>query len=245
MGGGGVLRTLLFVAILSASCARVTAQGHDHGNPGAHPDPMTCNAAPGEICYHAAIDTRHIPESPHPDASGMIHLVLNATRTELRYHVALDGLNLKPNAADRTEPDDIIGIHLHLHVPDTVGPHVLNIFGIATFNMPAEEDSDLVIDYMHRTLTGIYDDGDATIDPTTGEPYLPFFPLTSKPLSDWLDDLDNGDLMLAVHTNASGFPGMAIRGHISRVVPEPVSCVLIGMGLSFIFAARRRHNLKP
>ena len=142
--------------------------------------------------------------------------MLNAARTELRYQVEIDGLNLKPIAADRTAPDDVIGVHLHLNVPDTVGPHVLNIFGLATYNMPAEEDADLVVDYANRTLTGIYDDGDATIDPNTGQPYLPFYPLTSKPLSDWIDDLENGDLMVAVHTNASGFPTMAIHGHISQ-----------------------------
>lgn len=172
------------------------------------------------------IDDFHAINSPHPDALGEVHLVLNAARTALRYQVQIDGLSLKPLAADRTAPDDVIGVHLHLYVPDTVGPHVLNIFGLATYNMPAEEDADLVVDYANRTLRGIYDDGDATIDPTTGEPYLPFYPLTSKPLSDWIDDLENGDLMLAVHTNASGFPTMAIHGHISRVVPEPASAVL-------------------
>ena len=25
---------------------------------------------------------------------------------------------------------------------------------------------------------------------------MPFYPLTSKPLSDWIDDLENGDLMV-------------------------------------------------
>jgi len=110
---------------------------------------------------------------------------------------------------------------LHLHVPDTVGPHVLNIFGLATFNVPAEEDSDLVIDYAHKTLSGVWDNGDATIDPNTGQPYQQFFPLTSKLLTDWLDDLNDEMLMVAVHTNASGFPAMAIHGHISRLVPEP------------------------
>lgn len=222
---------------LLAICAS-QAVAHD----GHHTSFVPCNAAAGEACFHAVIDDFHTANSHHPDALGEIHLVLNAARTELRYQIVIEGLNLKPLAADRTAPDDVIGVHLHLNVPDTVGPHVLNIFGLATYNMPAEEDADLVVDYPNRTLTGIYDDDDATIDPNTGQPYLPFYPLTSKPLSDWIDDLENGDLMLAVHTNASGFPTMAIHGHISRVVPEPSTVWILVLG-SLVAATTHRPRI--
>ncbi len=190
--------------------------------------------------YYAVIDDFHATPST-TDATGEIFLTLNEDHTALSYNIVLDDLlGLKENPADRTEPDDIVGIHLHLHVPDTVGPHVLNIFGLATYNIPAEEDADRVIDYEHNTISGIWDDGDATIDPATGEPYLPFFPLTSKPLTDWIDYLNSGELMVAIHTNESGFPTMAIHGHISRVVPEPQTIVMAGAFLSFVFGLTSR-----
>jgi hypothetical protein len=238
-----LLQTLFVVACLLGSCARALAQGHHHHDTGDQSNPLGCDPAAGEACFHAVIDDFHAVNSPHPDALGEVHLVLNAARTELRYQVEIDGLHLKPLAADRTAPDDVIGVHLHLNVPDTVGPHVLNIFGLATFNMPAEEDSDLVVDYANQMLTGIYDDGDATIDPTTGQPFFPFYPLTSKPLSDWIDDLENGDLMLAVHTNASGFPTMAIHGHISHALPEPATGLLLVIASIFGSAVARLRSV--
>jgi hypothetical protein len=150
-----------------------------------------------------------------------------------------DLLGLKPNPEDRTEPDDILGMHLHLHVPDTIGPHVLNIFGLATPTVWGEEDADLVVDYDHHTLTGIYDISDATIDPDTGEPYPQFFFATTKIIYDWLDYLDRGELVMAVHTVESGFANFAIHGHISRVVPEPTSGLLFALGILLASAARR------
>jgi len=224
-----VRQFLLVVACLAASVP-AWAQHHHHGGEVDPSNPLACDPAAGEACFQAVLDDHEAIGSPHPDAQGTIHLALNAARTELRYQIQIDGLQLKPLAADRTAPDDVIGVHLHLYVPDTVGPHVLNIFGLATYNMPAEEDRDLIVDYGAQTLTGIYDDGDATIDPTTGQPYLPFYPLTSKPLTDWIDDLERGELMLAVHTNGSGFPRMAIHGFISQVVPEPHTVLVLLTG---------------
>ncbi|MGD9637054.1 MAG: CHRD domain-containing protein [Pirellulales bacterium] len=236
-----VWRTLLVWASLATLCAHALAQEHHHHDPSDPSNPLACGVDAGETCFHGVIDDFHTVNSPHPDAMGEIHLALNAAHTQLRYWIKIDGLTLKPLATERTAPDDVIGVHLHLNVPDTVGPHVLNIFGLATYNMPAEEDADLVVDYSTRTLTGIYDDGDATIDPTTGQPYLPFYPLTSKPLSDWIDDLENGDLMVAVHTNASGFPKMAIHGHISQAVPEPATAwLLICVSVTLTTARRTR-----
>lgn len=230
-----MVRTLLAMQIaliglwLSMCSAPAEAQ-HHHSGGGDESNPLGCDTAAGEACFQALLADHSTGAPLHPDASGMIHLALNSARTELRYFIQIDGLHLKPNSANRTAPDDVIGIHLHLFVPDTVGPHVLNIFGLATYNMPAEEDDNLFVDYANQTLTGIYDDGDATIDPATGEPFLPFYPLTSKPLSDWIDALENGQLMLAVHTNASGFPRMAIHGMIDPVVPEPATAMLLIVG---------------
>jgi hypothetical protein len=208
-------------------------EGHQH-------DP------PAGFHYYALIDDFHSNPST-TDATGEIFLSLNSARTQLHYTIVLDGLlGLKPNAVDRTEPDDILGIHLHLHIPDVpAGPHILNIFGLATYGIPAEEDADLVVDYEHNTLTGIYDISDATIDPTTGEPYFQFFPLTSKIIYDWLDELDRGELMVAVHTVETGFPTMAIHGHISRVVPEPATGILFIAGVCLVWVAGRKRRMVP
>ncbi|MDZ4659528.1 MAG: CHRD domain-containing protein [Bythopirellula sp.] len=215
-------RALIGQLLLVALCVPTQTFGDDeHGGHG------------GGSRYYGFVDDFHANPST-TDATGEIFLTLNPARTELSYRIVFDELlGLKANPADRTEPDDITGIHLHLHVPDTLGPHVLNIFG-----WPGHEDADLVIDYDHRTLSGIYDISDASRDPLTGELYLQNLPLTTKVIDDWLDALDEGRLMLAVHTNQSGFSTMAIHGHISAI-PEP-SVLTLGSGALVILAMRRR-----
>jgi hypothetical protein len=241
-------RAVVMLGALLAVCAARHSRGQEHGHDHQHSsNPLACSSASGEACYYAAIDDFNAHHSPHPNALGEAFFALNAERTELRYLLDIDGINLKPNAADRTEPDDILGIHLHLYIPGLpggVGPHVLNIFGLATYGMPAEEDADLVVDFEQQTLTGIYDISDATIDPDTGEPYFQFFPLTTKIIYDWLDELDRGELMVAIHTVDSGFPTMAIHGHISRFVPEPATGLMLIVGASWlwIMAGRRRFD---
>jgi hypothetical protein len=222
--GAGLLLPLMFTA---------DVYGHDdhHGHHGGSD-------------YYAVIDDFHANPST-TDATGEIFLTLSHERTELGYTIVLDDLlGLKENPEDRTQPDDIIGIHLHLDVPGAVGPHLLNIFGLATYGMPAEEDADLVIDYEHRILSGIYDISDATRDPVTGEPLPQFFPLTSKIIYDWLDELDAGELMVAVHTVESGFPAMAIHGHIHPVAPVPESTtnllLLGGVWWGYLNVRRKR-----
>jgi hypothetical protein len=239
---GGSIVVKWCAGFLALAACSSPAVAHDDHNVSFLP----CDATTGETCFLASIDDFHTTDSPHPNAIGTAHLVLNAARTQLRYQIEIQGLNLKPTAEDRTAPDDVIGVHLHLSVPDAIGPHVLNIFGLATYNTPAEEDADLTIDYAHHTLSGIYDNGDATIDPATGQPYLPFYPLTSKPLSDWIDNLENGDLMVAVHTNASGFPKMAIHGHIGQAVPEPATGFWFAYApLSGLVPRRKRSWFQP
>lgn len=189
---------------------------------------------PSGTRYYALVDDFHATPST-TDAMGEIFLELNSTRTQLSYRIEFDHwLGLKPFEVDRTEPDDIIGIHLHLHVPDTIGPHVLNIFG-----WPGHEDADLVVDYTNRMLTGAYDISDATRDSITGEVLLQNLPLTSKIIDDWLDELDEGRLMLAVHTNQSGFSTMAIHGHINPI-PEPVTEALGAVFLMGLLLRRQR-----
>jgi hypothetical protein len=227
--------TSVFAAALVAVFPAGAGRAHDgHGLPD----------LPGATHYALIDDFHTVPSTT--DATGEIFLRLNHERTELHYKIVLDGtLGLKPNPADRTQPDDIIGIHMHEHVPGLpmgVGPHVLNIFGLATYGMPAEEDADLIIDYEHQTLTGIYDISDATIDPETGQPYHQFFPLTSKIIDEWLDELENGLMMVGIHTNESGFPTMALHGHIARVVPEPAGSVVLVIGYGAMWSRSRKRR---
>jgi hypothetical protein len=198
---------------------------------------------PHDVDYYAFIDDFHTVHTT--DGTGEIFLTLNAAKDELTYRIVLDGqLGLKQNPADRTEPDDIIGMHLHLSVEGTNGPHVLNIFGLSTYNVPAEEDADVVIDYANQIITGKWDLSDASRDPLTGELLPQFFPLTSKVITDWIDELDEGLLMVAVHTNETGFPAMAIHGHIHPVIPipEPAGCVIFLMSLVSMLPLTRRSR---
>ena len=228
------MRTPKTSALLALLVLAGEASGHDE-DPGGNP---------GDAHYYAFIDDFHANPST-TDGTGEVFLTLNPQHTELSYRIVLsDLLGLKPRAEDRTEPDDILGMHLHLHVPDTIGPHVLNIFGLATVGVRGEEDADLVVDYEHHTLTGIFDLSDASRDPVTGDILPQFFFATSKVLGDWLDELEAGDLVLAVHTVESGFANFAIHGHIHPVsleTPEPASgfLFLAGLFLMGLFARRR------
>lgn len=231
-----MFRSPMIVACLTAACVCGRAEGHDEHEHGI--SPLACDVAAGEACYSALIDDFHANPST-TDSTGEVFLTLNSERTELAYLIILDDLlGLKSNPVDRTELDDILGMHLHLHVPDTIGPHVLNIFGLATPSLYGEEDADLVVDYENHTLSGIYDISDATIDPNTGEPYPPFFFATTKVIGDWLDYLDRGELVLAVHTVESGFTKFALHGHIQRVVPEPATGLLFAFGVLLAWTAR-------
>lgn len=192
--------------------------------------PLACDFESGEKCYHAVLDDFNANPST-TDSMGEVFLTLNAERTVLRYMIILDDLlGLKPVVEDRTEPDDILGMHFHIHVPDSIGPHLLNIFGLATPTVWGQEDADLVVDYENHILTGVYDNSDATINPETGEPYEPFFFATSKLLDHSLQFLDTDEFVMAVHTNESGFQSFALHGHITHVVPEPASGLLLTLG---------------
>jgi hypothetical protein len=214
----------------------------DHGH-GGHGDlPLPCDESIGEACYYALIDDFHANPST-TDSTGEIWLTMNPARDEVQYLIQLDDLlGLKPNPVDRAEPDDILGMHLHLHVPDAIGPHLLNLFGLATPTLWGEEDADLVVDYEHRTLRGRYDLSDATLDPETGEPYPQFFFATSKIVTDWVDHFNEGLIVIAVHTVESGFANFALHGHIARVVPEPGTGVAGILGLGCLLFGRRNSQ---
>jgi hypothetical protein len=229
-----MIRCFFIAVVLAAATVCGQAAAHDPHDT----NPLACDRPAGETCYVAHLDHDHTPLSPHHDAAGQAFLVLNSERTELRYSIDVEGLDLDPIEANRTASEDITGIHLHLSIPGTIGPHVLNIFG-----WPAEEDADAVFDFDHESMTGIFDISDVSIDPATGQPYLQNLPLTTKIIYNWLDELDDGELMVAVHTVATGFGVMAIHGHINRVVPEPATSMLLVSGLLPILLRTRKRRI--
>lgn len=172
-------------------------------------------------------------------ATGAAQFTLTQTPTgpRLEYALQLDGLDLEPIAANRTDPNDVVGIHLHLHVPDVIGPHILNIFGV-----PGEDDADLIVDYENNSLRGAYEISDASRDPDTGELLPQAFPLTTKVIDNWLEELAEGRLYIAVHNRDRAMnapPGVDIRGHIFAV-PEPASAALLLAGAAVLAGGRRR-----
>ena len=228
------------VAVNVALAARPATAQHHHEPPENPLSPLPCDVMAGEACFYGKADGALVDPST-TNSVGEIYLTLSSDRKELRYMIVLDDLlGLKPNLEDRIEPDDIVGIHIHIHEQGAIGPHVLNIFGWSTPTFWGQEDDDLVIDYENHTLTGIYDISDATIDPVTGEPYFPFFFATTKVIDDYLVYLETNQLVLAVHTNESGFAKWALHGHISSAVPEPACGLLLVMGLSLIWVKRAR-----
>ncbi|MGI9427772.1 MAG: CHRD domain-containing protein [Bythopirellula sp.] len=169
------------------------------------------------------LDAAQVVNNPSDStATGFATLTLNAEQTELAYSVQLFGLDLEPVAENRTDPNDVVAIHIHLHVQDVIGPHILNIFGV-----PSVDDDDLIVDYQSESFSGLYEASDASRDLATGELLPQAFPLTTKlfPTSFRLEELLNDQWYFAVHT--AGTPGATIRGAI-LVVPEP-SCVLLAM----------------
>ena len=51
------------------------------------------------------------------DASGFATFELNEEKTELTYSIDLEGVTLKPNQSDRTDPSDVTKIHLWSPLP--------------------------------------------------------------------------------------------------------------------------------
>ena len=188
---------------------------------------LTSLPAMGQTEFASSLDSSQVVNNPSDStATGFATLTLNAEQTELAYSVQLFGLDLEPVAENRTDPNDVVAIHIHLHVQDVIGPHILNIFGV-----PAFDDDDLVVDYENESFSGVYDASDASRDPNTGEVLPQAFPLTTKlfPTSFRLEELLNDEWYFAVHT--VGTPGVTIRGSI-LVIPEPSSALLALLGIT-------------
>ena len=195
----------------------------------------------GDTFYVAHLDASQVLNNEsNSTATGTAEFVLNDAGTHLTYSLQLQGVDLTPVAANRTEPNDVVGIHLHLHVPDLIGPHILNIFGL-----PSEDDADLVVDFENESLWGIYDMSDG-IDPATGQTYFQDDPFATKLIANWIDELNDGELYIAVHTRQptnEAPPGVAIRGNIG-LVPEPSTSVLIVCWILVGWSTNRSNLLR-
>jgi hypothetical protein len=195
-----------------------------------------CGSTFGQTSFVANLHTAHGAHN-HFMAGGQAVLTLNAEQTELSYRIELQGLDLEPRSAERVDAEDVFGIHLHLIVPGQIGPHILNIFGD-----PAEEDGDLIVDYSQERLWGVFDVADATRDPATGELLPQFFPLTTKVIGDWIDELMVDGLYLAVHT--VGQNGAALlHGDVIRV-PEPPALVIAAVAAAILACFLHRRELR-
>lgn len=189
------------------------------------------NAATATSLFRANLDGSQVVPSTPSNAGGFATFTLNEERTALEYFIQLEGLTLKSEILERTQPQDVTKIHLHVAPPGVNGPHVLNIFGL-----PSQDDGNLVVDFAGGTLSGIWDDNDV-VD-LNGNGFAD--PNETKPLTAFLDELFASQLYVQVHTvefdTPTGFSG-ELRGQISAVsepstVPEP-STVL---GMFFLMA---------
>ena len=194
----------------------------------------SCGRADGQAHFVSELHTAHGAHN-HLMAGGRAWLTLSCDRRQLSYSIELTGLDLESHPIRRVDPEDVFGIHLHLIVPGQIGPHILNIFGD-----PAEEDGDLVVDYVQETLSGVFDASDASRDLATGELLPQFFPLTTKVIDDWIDPLMADGLYLAVHT--VGQNGAALlHGDVIRV-PEPSISWIMATAAAVIGACRRHRT---
>ena len=189
--------------------------------------------ADGDLVFKAALDASQVVGGSSTETGTAIAtFVLDEAQQNLSYFIEVDGLVLDPIPEDRTGSSDIDKIHIHNAPAGFSGPHVLNIFGL-----PSEDDSQMVVDYGNQTIVGIYDDSDA-IDPDTGELFDQNNPLTTKLFSNFVDDLLDEQLYLAIHT-AGQNGNIAVRGQI-RAIPEPhgACCVCLSLILASIYRRR-------
>ena len=180
--------------------------------------------ASASLKFYANLNGNQVVPATASSATGFATFSLNAAQTELTYSLNLFGVNLEANPANRINGNDVTKIHIHVGPRGTNGPHTLNIFGL-----PSEDDDDLVVNFAANSLTGVWDDGDFT---GTGAG-------NTRKLSNFLDELKNGDLYIQVH--ALDDSNYTIRG---QIVPEPgammVWSVLGLAGAGFVGRRRRR-----
>ena len=127
------------------------------------------------------------------DAKGHALFWFNDDATELRYKIVLNKVDVSSEGNDKNSGKGleyhVTKLHIHA-APGGIhsGEHLLNIVG------PADEDDRKIAGH---TISGIWDDGDATID-HHGIGH------NSKTLTSQIVALCNGDTDVNVHLNGSG-----------------------------------------
>ena len=176
-------------------------------------------------------------------AGGFAEFVLtqpdgDPSATTMSYSIQFENVDLDGTQTPSVL-DDITALHLHditrcaptfpqcIEGTDTAGTiHLLNIFGA-----PRNDDDDVMVDAPNSTITGLWDDGDAS---------PPGTPAPSLPISDpnVIDLLMNGDVALFVHTNE--VPAAASGGQL-LIVPEPKTSLtmMIVPLLSVVYLLRK------
>lgn len=145
------------------------------------------------------------------------------SQNTMDYFIQFENVDL--DGAQTPDPlDDITALHIHdttrcssmvpqcIEGTDTAGTvHLLNIFGA-----PRLDDDDIIVDPVAGTISGVWDDDDAT----------PGLPVPTLPLSDpdVLNILLSEQAALFVHTQE--VPSAAAGGSLS-IVPEPSSLALL------------------
>ncbi|MEM8678182.1 MAG: PEP-CTERM sorting domain-containing protein [Planctomycetota bacterium] len=177
-------------------------------------------------------------------AGGFAEFVLtqpdgNPDATTLSYSIQFENVDLD-GAQTPSVLDDITALHLHditkcapafpqcIEGTDTAGTlHLLNIFGA-----PRNDDDDVMVDPAASTITGLWDDGDAS---------MPGTPVPTVPISDpaVIDLLINGNVALFVHTNE--VPAAASGGALT-IVPEPQGVILLISAIGALLGWRRRRS---
>ena len=143
-----------------------------------------------------------VPEVPPKGFSGRAtaRLVLDDDELKLKYRIEVDmDLNAGFPQTDGEE-DDVTQIHLHGAPPGIAGPHVLNVY-----KAPAQDDDDVVVKPNQGRVSGLWDDGDLSDGLAPGP--------SSKPLSDFLGELCDGEVYVNVHGTGDQSPG-ALRGNL-------------------------------
>ncbi len=181
----------------------------------------------------ANLDASQVVGGSSETGTAVATFELDAAQENLTYAIEIFGLDLKVVAGDRTEFSDVTAIHLHNAPAGATGPHVMNIFG-----MPSEDDAEMVVDFESELINGVYNDADAT-DPNTGSLFDQNSPFTTKLLSNFVDDLEDGQIYLAIHTAGQG-GNIAIRGQLVAV-PEPSSVSLLLAISALGFGLRRKR----